>query len=248
MYKNFDAIIFDLDDTLIDDHGNWIRSVERISSFIVSTFNVGPSISEQDIFQSYLLISDELWSNYESRLKPLGNSIEIRKFVWNEALTNIQVFLEKQHLEDLVREFSVYREQIFPDMRLREKLLKLKRKYKLAICTNGTKETQFIKIEKAGLEGIFDTIICSDDVDVRKPHPYIYNYCVEQLGTSVDQCIFVGDSWEYDIVGALDIHMRCAWILKNDSKMNINVPAQVSIYSSAVQFIDSIFNVENQSC
>ncbi len=49
-------------------------------------------------------------------------------------------------------------------------------------------------LEKIGLSGYFDRIICADMVKLGKPAPDIYAHAVQKLGLSPDRCFAVEDS------------------------------------------------------
>lgn len=49
-------------------------------------------------------------------------------------------------------------------------------------------------LEKIGLSGYFDRIICADMVKLGKPAPDIYSHAVQKLGLSPDRCFAVEDS------------------------------------------------------
>lgn len=43
-------------------------------------------------------------------------------------------------------------------------------------------------------QNLFETFVCADDTPYEKPHPYPLLHCLEQMGLSPDQAIYVGDS------------------------------------------------------
>lgn len=65
---------------------------------------------------------------------------------------------------------------------------------KQALVTN--KETRFTErvLQKHGLQDAFDLVICGDSLPVKKPDPAVINHCLAQLGASVGEALFVGDS------------------------------------------------------
>ena len=64
------------------------------------------------------------------------------------------------------------------------------------------------------LEPLFDTILVSDAVGVKKPHPGIFEQALQRLDLSPEQVIHVGDSQE-DVEGALGAGIRPVWIDRN---------------------------------
>lgn len=63
-----------------------------------------------------------------------------------------------------------------------------------AIVTN--KEARFTErvLERHGLAGVFDIVICGDSLPVKKPDPAVIEHCLAQLGASTGEALFVGDS------------------------------------------------------
>lgn len=61
------------------------------------------------------------------------------------------------------------------------------------------------------LEPLFDTILVSDAVGVKKPHPGIFERALKNLDIKADEAIHVGDSQE-DIEGAAGAGIRPVWI------------------------------------
>lgn len=74
--------------------------------------------------------------------------------------------------------------------------LKRAREYgvKQAIVTN--KESRFTErvLERHGLTGAFDIVICGDSLPVKKPDPAVIEHCLVQLGASAGEALFIGDS------------------------------------------------------
>lgn len=77
--------------------------------------------------------------------------------------------------------------------------------YNLHIITNGFKEVQFGKLEKAKIHHYFDTITNSEMVGVKKPNPLIFNHALKLAQANVEQSVMIGDNYEADILGALNV-------------------------------------------
>ncbi len=63
-----------------------------------------------------------------------------------------------------------------------------------------------------GVADLFDAVIISAEVGLRKPNPKIFQQMLAMLGVPASQTLFVGDTPEHDIVGAARVGMRTAWI------------------------------------
>lgn len=80
----------------------------------------------------------------------------------------------------------------------------LKPKYELHIITNGFKEVQHGKLNKANIDHYFRTVTNSEMVGAKKPHPKIFNHALNMAGARASESIMIGDNYEADILGAMD--------------------------------------------
>jgi phosphoglycolate phosphatase len=83
---------------------------------------------------------------------------------------------------------------------LKPLIQKLRPRYKTAIATNRS-DTMDRVISEHGLEGHFDLVVCSHDVDHPKPHPDQLVKIIEHFGLAPYNSLYVGDS-ELDEIAA----------------------------------------------
>lgn len=86
---------------------------------------------------------------------------------------------------------------------------------KNAIVTNITPEIlefQHKKVEALGFAHLFDEIIYSAEFGIHKPDRRIFDHAASLLGVSNDQCLFVGDDPDSDILGARNAGMEALWL------------------------------------
>jgi putative hydrolase of the HAD superfamily len=88
---------------------------------------------------------------------------------------------------------------------------KISRRVKTAIITNGLTEVQKAKIRKTGLDKIFDTVIISEEMGVKKPDTQIFNIALERIGVRADESMFVGDHLHNDVGGSQSAGMKGIW-------------------------------------
>ena len=81
----------------------------------------------------------------------------------------------------------------------------LKPKYQLHIITNGFEAVQHHKMKKANIIQYFDTITNSEMVGGKKPNPKIFNHALDLANAKTSNSIMIGDNYEADILGALNI-------------------------------------------
>lgn len=84
----------------------------------------------------------------------------------------------------------------------------LKDKYELHIITNGFEEIQSKKLKNSNIYHYFSQIITSESVGVKKPNPKVFNYALEQASAIKEESVMIGDSFEADIQGALNVGLQ----------------------------------------
>ncbi len=105
-------------------------------------------------------------------------------------------------------------------------LTMLKREeYTLGVITNGPSRHQRNKIEALGVTKWIpmEHIFISGDLDVAKPDPEIYRTVVRKMGGSPDEYLYIGDSFENDIVASKAAGWKAIWINRRDTTSEFDV-------------------------
>jgi putative hydrolase of the HAD superfamily len=85
------------------------------------------------------------------------------------------------------------------------------RGYKLGVITNGEDWSQMRKLRVTGLQPLVDSIVISGNERIKKPDPRIFTRAAERLAVRPDECAFVGDHARNDIYGAGAVGMKTVW-------------------------------------
>ena len=104
----------------------------------------------------------------------------------------------------------LYEATVAETARSREVLLELKKQYPMVLVSNFYGNIATV-LNEFKLDGIFDTIIESAVVGVRKPDPKIFTLGVEALGMQPDEVVVVGDSMDKDIIPASKAGCHTVW-------------------------------------
>jgi putative hydrolase of the HAD superfamily len=97
-----------------------------------------------------------------------------------------------------------------------ETLRRLAERYKLALISNTMSDQPREMLEETGLDSLFEIIICSRDLGIRKPNPAIFKYVMDEVGVLPGETVHVGDSVEADMEGASDSGITPIWIRTPD--------------------------------
>lgn len=114
-----------------------------------------------------------------------------------------------------------FREIYFKALHANEPMLELMRElrergYRMAILTNNVREWEEHWRAKLPIDEIFELVVDSAWVGMRKPEPEIYHLTLERLG-SVDpvRCLFVDDN-ELNVEAARELGMRAIHFRSNE--------------------------------
>ena len=171
-----------------------------------------------------------IWHAYERQCVPVSEEQFREAYVHAERTLGKNPIIKpdftfKRTLEEKIRielEFlglSEYQQVVVSDLyaitceetaRSREVLLQLKQSYPMVLVSNFYGNIATV-LKEFSLEGIFDTIIESAVVGVRKPDPRIFTLGVEALGLNPDEVVVVGDSMDKDIIPAGKAGCHTVW-------------------------------------
>jgi putative hydrolase of the HAD superfamily len=187
------AILFDLDDTLLDRDATVAHYLEGQRA------RLGAPDAE---------IAGEEYRRCFVRLDEM--SIDDRHAIFARLAARHRLPASIDELAEDFRRHAWSRCHPFPDAI--EALRELRaRSYRLGVITNGPEEIQRRKIEALGLPALVDAILISGREGLRKPDPGIFHRAATRLGVESGRCLFVGDNPETDVAGAHAAGMSSAW-------------------------------------
>lgn len=91
-------------------------------------------------------------------------------------------------------------------------LTALKTRYPLLVVTNGPAYEQRRELQVLGIEPLFDGVAIEGEVGIGKPNVEIFRYAESLIGVPPEQILFVGNSWEHDVQGALNAGWQAVWL------------------------------------
>ena len=183
------AIIFDLDNTLIDWKDEFIFALENVLK------ELGINFSKEKIDEINSMI-DESENHYEKLTKE-----DFLEFVNRMC----KVELPKEFVDRLIEE---QKKCSYVDNDVKDTLEYLSKKYKLYLITNWFTETQIGRLEKAEILKYF-TKVYGADINYYKPSPKAFDVILEMYDAK--ECVYVGDSLKKDILPALSVGMNAIW-------------------------------------
>ncbi len=203
----YDAILFDLDNTLYDYNAYWRQRLLW---------------SLEPVQQRYTHLDIDDLAN-----QAMAQHIYFQE--WRNFLAQAGIADEAIMAETLARYHVNTYEQLALYADAAEVLRHLRQHCKLGLITNGPAHTQRPKIVQFDLEAMMDVIVVSEEVGIAKPDPAIFHLALQQLGVSPERALFVGDSLEHDLKGASAAGIDFIWMNPEGLKLPAGLPACTAI-------------------
>jgi putative hydrolase of the HAD superfamily len=204
----FEAVLFDLDDTLHDDSATYRNAARDVALEVAAEYGVDAG----QLAGAYVAAADRFWMTLtEDRIAT--SMAQLRNDMWLEALRSVG--LDNPGLAGLCA--GAYNRARREHLRIWPEVPALLERLrgagcKLGLITNGVAETHREKIALLDLEAAFDVILIADEVGMVKPDPRMFLHACRQLGAEPARCVMVGDRYERDVLGALGAGIRAVWL------------------------------------
>ncbi|MBU5590492.1 YjjG family noncanonical pyrimidine nucleotidase [Clostridium sp. MSJ-4] len=201
----YDTIIFDADETLFD----FKKSERDALKNTMLEFNI--EYDENYHLKVYKDVNRAIWKELEDGLIT-QKKLKIERFKRLSDRLNSgfdEVLFAKSYMRHLSLASFLYHDS----MGLVESLYK---NYKLSIITNGLTEVQDTRIRKSIIAKYFDDIVISEEVQVSKPDPRIFEHALNNIKhTNKSTVLIVGDSLTSDIQGGINSGIDTCWFNPN---------------------------------
>lgn len=203
------AVFFDVDDTLYDHLIPFCKAVAAV---------VGPQddFPYAEAYHRMRYYSDMLSLELGGAgAMELGDSTEtMRRRRFQLALGEFGIALTVEQSQEMQDAYIGCQYDIAMFEGARELLEKLVQQgHIVGLLTNGAEEHQMNKIRAMQLDELIppERQFVSGKVGWDKPDVRVFGHINEQTGTLPEQCIYIGDSWRNDVIGALEAGWHVIW-------------------------------------
>lgn len=263
----FDTIIFDLDNTLIDEHPNVRAGYRAAARFAHDTYGVATrtfvsaaALAARDTWwQPNWLgpITDRFglsaWDGLSEQFPGPGPDLQqlrewlptYRQAAWQAAYARCGITADSHVLDETARTFTGerHRGRVRLTPGATAALASLADR-DLAIITNGPADGQESKVYRAGLGRIAKAVITSTAAGAGKPDPRLLSHCLQRLPPRDRRVLIIGDSFEHDIRLALLCDVPAIWIRPKHN--TCPVPPGVTVAASAAALPAVIAQLEDR--
>ena len=196
------AIIFDLDNTLLD----FVKMKQfAVKAAITAMIEAGLDVDEEkaykDIFDLYV---EKGWENQQVFDDYLNQTVGK---VSNKILAAGIVSYRRAREATLL---------VYPNVN--KTLIELiKMGIKLSVVSDAPSREAWMRLYYLNLHHVFDPVLTFDDTGVRKPSPKPFEMALDIIQAKPDEVLMIGDWPERDVVGAKEIGMKTIFARYGDT-------------------------------
>jgi putative hydrolase of the HAD superfamily len=200
------AVLFDLDDTILDDSG----CVEQ--SWTDACDECCPKDEISRIREAIRVAAAWFWADpVRHRIGRLDMKMARRQVA---ALALREVGHDDALADSIASAYARHRDariRIFPDA-LDTLTWFTAKGCSLALVTNGSQRTQRMKICRFNLEPLFDAIFVEGELGFGKPDPRVFKLALDRLQRSPSEVWMVGDNLEWDVAAPQALGIYAVWV------------------------------------
>ena len=196
------AIIFDLDNTLLD----FVKMKQfAVKAAITAMNEAGLEVDEdkayKDIMDLYVSTGWENQQVFDDYLK------QARGEVSNKILAAGVVAYRRAREATLL---------VYPNVN-KTLIELLKIQIRLAVVSDAPSREAWMRLYYLNLHHVFDPVLTFDDTGVRKPSPEPFKMALKKINAQPDEALMIGDWPDRDVVGAKQIGMKTIFARYGDT-------------------------------
>lgn len=265
---NLQAILFDLDDTLLWDERSVREAFEATCTeaslqypTLIKPDELEDSVRKEarSLYESYETFPftkmiginpfEALWGNFTEGDQPEFRILQelaptYRAQSWTRGLSNLGI--DDSALGERLGEMfpAERRKRAFVYEETFHLLDALKGTYTLLLLTNGSPDLQMEKISGVPqLASYFDHIVISGSFGAGKPDITIFQHAMDLLGIVPTQGLMIGDKLTTDILGSNRVGMKNVWINHHIIRNDDIIPCyEINQLNEVLPLIQSISN------
>ncbi len=189
----FKAVLFDLDQTLVDFLVTKHRACDAaIRAMVKAGLKMEPAKAKKELSKLYGQCGWEHQLIFNKFLKKMTGKVDYKILA-----------------HGIIAYRKAKRDSVVPYPKTRETLLALKKKgLKLGIVSDAPRLNAWLRLAEMNLTDFFDVVITLGDSKRPKPHPTAFKKALRELKVKPEEALFVGDNPNRDILGAKKVGMK----------------------------------------
>ena len=196
------AIIFDLDNTLLDFVKMKQFAVKAsIRAMNEAGLNVDEESGYKDVMELYMTTGWENQLVFDDYLKQTTGEVS------NKILAAGVVAYRRAREATLL---------VYPNVN-KTLIELLKAQIRLAVVSDAPSREAWMRLYYLNLHHVFDPVLTFDDTGARKPSPKPFKLALDRMNVGPDEALMIGDWPDRDVVGAKQIGMKTIFARYGDT-------------------------------
>lgn len=196
------AIIFDLDNTLLDFVKMKQFAVKAsIRAMNEAGLNVDEESGYKDVMELYMTTGWENQLVFDDYLKQTTGEVS------NKILAAGVVAYRRAREATLL---------VYPNVN-KTLIELLKAQIRLAVVSDAPSREAWMRLYYLNLHHVFDPVLTFDDTGARKPSPKPFKLALDKMNVEPDEALMIGDWPDRDVVGAKQIGMKTIFAMYGDT-------------------------------
>ena len=214
--KKYRAIFFDFGGTLMCAESDNVAHLHMMKE-VIQKYKL-PASPEDMVtkYNSYLFTKEMTLLDSDPEEKSFIPLRKSTKKAFKGVLAEYNIQPTKEDFQWFIKLFLENHEKyikLFPETLLILRELKKTNLY-MGIISDIDNDFQAFQFKVLGINGIFDSITTSEEVQSYKPDSKIFQVALDKAGCRGEESIIIGDSYKKDIVGGKNMGMTTIWINK----------------------------------
>lgn len=229
MERKYKKILFDLDNTLVDDDKNREYAIEQILIDRKEKYSI-----EQ--IEHFLELDNKFWKyRAEGKIKdPYKFENNEEKTKWIRAQRFMEYFKNISFEEgvEINKKYIDYLEKkIIPIKNAKEILGYLyEKQYEIYIVTNGPLKVVNEKLSKINAQKYIKDVFTAEEVGHMKPHREFFDKAFEKMNCyNTKEMLIIGDELEKDVLGGIQNEIDSCWFNRKSIVNNTNIKPNYEI-------------------
>lgn len=219
--KKYELLIFDLDDTIIDNLENVKYAFMKMAGYLGKIYT-------EEKFEKWYEFDKKYWIDfYSGKLKIPYDKNDSRYIPYVQSLRYKEFYKDEFDIDKAIQINEIYlkslKEVVFPIEGIKETLEYLSEKYTLIIATNGPRQAVESKLTKIKcLDYIKETFSADMTKNkVGKPNVIYFEELLKHINYyNKEQILLIGDSLRDDIKGGMNAGIDTCWFNRKKEELS----------------------------
>lgn len=222
MQKKYKTILFDLDNTLVDDDENRKYAIKQI--LLQRNEN-----TSEEVLNKFVKMDDQFWKDRAEGkiIDPYEFETNEEKTKWIRSLRFVRFFKDisiDEAWDINIKYVNYLSEHIVPKINSKQILKYLYEKgYEIYIITNGPTKAVNNKLKKIGVLEYITDFFTAEEAGHMKPRKEFFDKFFEKINKQkTDDMLIIGDEIEKDVAGGINNGIDSCWLnynqIQNDTE------------------------------